>query len=155
MSQFKWADRRNISNVRHDPPSLKKESSPAGNRTPVSRVTGGDTHHYTTEDTFAVEWIVYWMPAPYNCDNDYCEFVSKIILLLSNESLLCSCPYWFTTCSKWFLISIVWFNNLTIEWNGVRVLGSKILALNAETTTLNVMVFHWIHLSSVAFKKEK
>ena len=26
------------------------QSSPAGNRTPVSRVTGGDTHHYTTED---------------------------------------------------------------------------------------------------------
>ena len=25
--------------------------SPAGNRTPVSRVTGGDTHHYTTEET--------------------------------------------------------------------------------------------------------
>ena len=25
-------------------------TSPAGNRTPVSRVTGGDTHHYTTED---------------------------------------------------------------------------------------------------------
>ena len=24
--------------------------SSAGNRTPVSRVTGGDTHHYTTED---------------------------------------------------------------------------------------------------------
>ena len=24
--------------------------SPAGNRAPVSRVTGGDTHHYTTED---------------------------------------------------------------------------------------------------------
>ena len=23
---------------------------PAGNRTPVSSVTGGDTHHYTTED---------------------------------------------------------------------------------------------------------
>ena len=28
----------------------KKAFSPAGNRTPVSRVTGGDTHHYTTED---------------------------------------------------------------------------------------------------------
>ena len=27
-----------------------KNVSPAGNRTPVSRVTGGDTHHYTTED---------------------------------------------------------------------------------------------------------
>ena len=25
--------------------------SPAGNRTPVSRVTGGDTHHYTAEET--------------------------------------------------------------------------------------------------------
>ena len=25
--------------------------SPAGNRTPVSRVTDGDTHHYTTEET--------------------------------------------------------------------------------------------------------
>ena len=32
----------------------KKISSPAGNRTPVSRVTGGDTYHYTTEDT--VSW---------------------------------------------------------------------------------------------------
>ena len=28
----------------------KKFHSPAGNRTPVSRVTGGDTHHYTTEE---------------------------------------------------------------------------------------------------------
>ena len=34
---------------------LKKKSSPAGNRTPVSRVTGGDTYHYTTEDTLTVE----------------------------------------------------------------------------------------------------
>ena len=28
----------------------KNPTSPAGNRTPVSRVTGGDTHHYTTEE---------------------------------------------------------------------------------------------------------
>ena len=28
----------------------KKNVSPAGNRTPVFRVTGGDTHHYTTEE---------------------------------------------------------------------------------------------------------
>ena len=28
----------------------KKRSSPAGNWTPVSRVTGGDTDHYTTEE---------------------------------------------------------------------------------------------------------
>ena len=27
--------------------------SPAGNRTPVSRVTVGDIHHYTTEETDA------------------------------------------------------------------------------------------------------
>ena len=25
-------------------------ASPSGNRTPVSRVTGGDTYHYTNED---------------------------------------------------------------------------------------------------------
>ena len=31
--------------------NLKNKSiSPAGNRTPVSRVTGGDTHPYTTEE---------------------------------------------------------------------------------------------------------
>ena len=29
-----------------------KNASPAGNRTPVFRVTGGDTHHYTTEVEF-------------------------------------------------------------------------------------------------------
>jgi hypothetical protein len=29
---------------------IQKVDSPAGNRTPVSRVTGGDTDHYTTED---------------------------------------------------------------------------------------------------------
>ena len=28
----------------------KNNFSPAGNRTPVSRVTGGDTNHYTTEE---------------------------------------------------------------------------------------------------------
>ncbi len=28
----------------------KKSHSAAGNRTPVSRVTGGDTNHYTTAD---------------------------------------------------------------------------------------------------------
>ena len=28
----------------------KEQASPSGNRTPVSRVTGGDTYHYTNED---------------------------------------------------------------------------------------------------------
>ena len=31
-------------------PIISKTSSRAGNRTLVSRVTGGDTHHYTTEE---------------------------------------------------------------------------------------------------------
>jgi hypothetical protein len=31
----------------------KSRDSAAGNRTPVSRVTGGDTHHYTTADSLA------------------------------------------------------------------------------------------------------
>ena len=30
-------------------------SPPAGNRAPVSRVTGGDTYHYTTEELWFVE----------------------------------------------------------------------------------------------------
>ena len=34
----------------HDEEKKTQPSSPAGNRTPVSRVPGGKTHHYTTED---------------------------------------------------------------------------------------------------------
>ena len=34
--------------------TFSKEISPTGNRTPVSRVTGGDTYHYTIED----DWIL-------------------------------------------------------------------------------------------------
>ena len=38
----------------HEGKEAKKTSySPAGNRTQVSLVTGGDTHHYTTEDICA------------------------------------------------------------------------------------------------------
>ncbi len=37
----------------------KNLSSPAGNRTPVSRVTGGDTHHYTTEDLHKIYKLKY------------------------------------------------------------------------------------------------
>ena len=36
-----------------------KKISPAGNRTPVSRVTGGDTHHYTTEDSTILRAELY------------------------------------------------------------------------------------------------
>ena len=32
--------------------SIAKDISPSGNWTRVSRVTGGDTHHYTNEDMF-------------------------------------------------------------------------------------------------------
>ena len=34
----------------------KKLASPSGNRNPVSRVTSGDTHHYTNEDTYTINW---------------------------------------------------------------------------------------------------
>ena len=37
----------------------KKVLSPAGNRTRVVRVTGGDTYHYTTED------LPIWTPKFY------------------------------------------------------------------------------------------
>ena len=36
-----------------------KSISPAGNRTPVSRVTGGDTHHYTTEELHELGLMAY------------------------------------------------------------------------------------------------
>ena len=35
--------------------TFSKEISPTGNRTPVSRVTGGDTYHYTIED----DWMLH------------------------------------------------------------------------------------------------
>ena len=44
-----------ISSIEENYGRETKKLSPAGNRTPVSRVTGGDTHHYTTEDV-----MVYW-----------------------------------------------------------------------------------------------
>ena len=45
-------------------------NSPAGNRTLVSRVTGGDTHHYTTEDSLC------WTG---------CEFTNSMILKYCNR----------------------------------------------------------------------
>ena len=38
----------------------KKKNSPAGNRTRVFRVTGGDTYHYTTEE-------FPWWCVPFHC----------------------------------------------------------------------------------------
>ena len=39
---------KNLQQMPHG--TLKFLVSPSGNRTPVSRVTGGDTYHYTNED---------------------------------------------------------------------------------------------------------
>ena len=42
---------RSIKNITLCTRKIKKyKLSPSGNRTPVSRVTGGDTYHYTNED---------------------------------------------------------------------------------------------------------
>ena len=38
----------------------KKFISPTGNWTPVSRVTGGDTHHYTIEDVSTLRIYKVW-----------------------------------------------------------------------------------------------
>jgi hypothetical protein len=38
--------------------NVEKKASPAGNRTPVSRVTGGDTDDYTTEDLYVGSIVV-------------------------------------------------------------------------------------------------
>ena len=45
------------SSLVHNSFTEKKSHSAAGNRTPVSRVTGGDTNHYTTADMFSVSVI--------------------------------------------------------------------------------------------------
>ena len=45
--------KESISSIHLNPKT--KRISPAGNRTPVSRVTGGDTHHYTTEELDALD----------------------------------------------------------------------------------------------------
>ena len=39
--------------------SKKVCTSPTGNRTPVSRVTGGDTYHYTIEDWLLEEVLEF------------------------------------------------------------------------------------------------
>ena len=49
----------------------KKKSSEAGNRTPVSRVTGGDTHHYTTSDSLRGKWISIFL----NLNNAFCTII--------------------------------------------------------------------------------
>ena len=36
----------------------RKKCSATGNRTPVSRVTGGDTHHYTIVETLAIDYLI-------------------------------------------------------------------------------------------------
>ena len=46
-------EKKSISSIDLNPET--KRISPAGNRTPVSRVTGGDTHHYTTEELNALD----------------------------------------------------------------------------------------------------
>ncbi|KAH3818430.1 hypothetical protein DPMN_120105 [Dreissena polymorpha] len=54
MKQSAWNE--NLSSVTLDnyyniyEERQKSKCSPTGNRTPVSRVTGGDTHHYTIEE---------------------------------------------------------------------------------------------------------
>ena len=45
--------KKNISSIHLNPKT--KRISPAGNQTQVSRVTGGDTHQYTTEELDALD----------------------------------------------------------------------------------------------------
>ncbi|KAK7893092.1 hypothetical protein WMY93_022244 [Mugilogobius chulae] len=46
--------------------SEKVLHSPSGNRTPVSRVTGGDTHHYTNEEMFMLSCRTSFITIPVN-----------------------------------------------------------------------------------------
>ena len=53
IEPFKFKLHGSKKHSKHLNPKTKR-ISPAGNRTPVSRVTGGDTHHYTTEELNAL-----------------------------------------------------------------------------------------------------
>ena len=47
----------------------KKTDSPAGNRTRVFRVTGGDTYHYTTEEIGEWKFAIYFIYT--SCQSTY------------------------------------------------------------------------------------
>ena len=48
----------NVTTLHYHDVRLRDLSSPTGNRTPASRVTGGDTDHYTIEDSGAEYYII-------------------------------------------------------------------------------------------------
>ena len=51
FSDFGYGARQNSNKQkRFTRNARKKKATPARNRTPISRVIGGDTHHYTTEE---------------------------------------------------------------------------------------------------------
>ena len=67
----------------------EKQFSPAGNRTPVSRVTGGDTHHYTTEDC-SDDVVVS------GTETKHCFFGTLVFTLgVENNSILIFCVFGF------------------------------------------------------------
>ena len=51
-----YMNNREIFKQKH---STIKKTSPSGNRTPVARVTGGNTHHYTNEDCMKTNYSAY------------------------------------------------------------------------------------------------
>ena len=50
IKYLKIVDKKEKKDLNKNVLKEKKIDSPAGNRTRVFHVTGGDTHHYTTED---------------------------------------------------------------------------------------------------------
>ena len=69
----------------------KKEfiASPSGNRTPVSRVTGGDTHHYTNEELHeqasSDSSLISFDPAPSQPTFIYMPDISSIAIAILIE----------------------------------------------------------------------
>jgi hypothetical protein len=62
LSRNRWTKRTKVAKTRRKEKKIlrfiKKESSATGNRTPVSRVTGRDTSHYTIAELFAVVMVI-------------------------------------------------------------------------------------------------
>ena len=96
-----------------------KSYSPTGNRTLVSRVTGGDTHHYTIEDVntvnrFRCVWFSNLLCIEMDVFYNKCKIMAIYRLNWSTLSLM---NEWINDDKDWTNVLMLWFV-LNIFCNG-------------------------------------
>ena len=98
---------------------LWEKCSPTGNRTLVSRVTGGDTHHYTIEDVntvnrFRCVWFSNLLCIEMDVFYNKCKIMAIYPLNWSTLSLM---NEWINDDKDWTNVLMLWFV-LNIFCNG-------------------------------------